>query len=95
MKNLLVLMSVFPRKQGEGKIFRWRRFSINHNLLKQEWIPASISDNDFGCEFFFFKLSARYVLKIITKTLFAPAQFPTSWTGHCIQWSGKKAELEY
>lgn len=84
----------FPQKgerdksSGEGDLV-WNTTFWN----KQEGILVSIFVNDFGCDFFFFfKLSARYVLEIISKSLlFAPAEFLTSWAGHCIQWNGKKA----
>lgn len=62
-------MSIFAGKGGEGEIFWWG-FGMNHNLLKQERIPASISDNDYACECFcFLKLSVTYDLEIIHMSL--------------------------
>lgn len=41
---------------------------MSHN--NEEIIPASISDNEYGCEFFFFNLSAKYLLEIIDMSQF-------------------------
>lgn len=52
-EKVLVLMSVFPRKGGDGKSLGeeglvWPTTFWNN----EQRIPASISDNEYGCEFF-------------------------------------------